>query len=162
MLKSKNVHKKHRSQFERHTHKRLVQLKCLSGPTTQVFVDYVLRMIPPGVDVKLGLETIESLSADSLQALGRPDTSVSAASSATTTPASVRERRVVSPTSSVPGSTSIPRPARVSSKMPGDKQRPAGQRSAHSGTARTQQPRSASSPATTAPVVAATNVQEDK
>lgn len=70
VLKSPHIFKKARSQYESRLHRRLVQLYNISGGTAAVFLDYVLRMIPPGLDVKLTHETIETPPMELLTALG--------------------------------------------------------------------------------------------
>ena len=60
VLKGPHVHKQHRDQFERRMHRRLLQVRDVSGVTGEVFMDYVLRMLPPGVQAKITHQTAES------------------------------------------------------------------------------------------------------
>lgn len=60
LLKSVHVHKQHRAQYERRTHRRLVQIRGVSGQTATVFLDYVLRHIPPGLQAKIAHQTDEA------------------------------------------------------------------------------------------------------
>lgn len=64
VLKGPHVHKQHRDQFERRLHRRLVQVRDVSGVTGEVFMDYVLRMMPPGVQAKVTHKTAESPTGD--------------------------------------------------------------------------------------------------
>lgn len=78
VLKSPHVHKKHRSQYETRSHRRLVQFHNMSGPTASAFLDYVVRLCPPGVELRLAHTTIEAPSGELAKALGWqpvPDTS---------------------------------------------------------------------------------------
>jgi len=59
VLKGPHVHKQHRDQFERRMHRRLLQIRDVSGVTGEVFMDYVLRMLPPGVQAKVTHQTAE-------------------------------------------------------------------------------------------------------
>eukprot|EP00040_Diaphanoeca_grandis_P039779 m.260125 g.260125 ORF g.260125 m.260125 type:complete len:334 (-) comp39263_c0_seq1:185-1186(-) len=60
VLKGPHVHKQHRSQYEVRTHRRLIQLYDLTGATASDLLDYILRMVPPGVEIKLTHDTVEA------------------------------------------------------------------------------------------------------
>nr|CAB3263991.1 28S ribosomal protein S10, mitochondrial-like [Phallusia mammillata] len=49
LLKSKHIFKKHRVQYEIRTHKKVLQLKRLTGSTAQVYLEYIQRNLPAGV-----------------------------------------------------------------------------------------------------------------
>jgi ribosomal protein S10 len=57
VLKSPHVSKQHRGQYERRMHRRLLQVRDVSGVTGEAFMDYVLRMIPPGVQARVRCST---------------------------------------------------------------------------------------------------------
>ena len=80
ILKSAHVHKKHRSQYESRMHKRLVEFRQLNGEAAQVFLDYVLRNIPPGVDARLTMRSLEPLPEDLAAALASPPVAATARS----------------------------------------------------------------------------------
>eukprot|EP00039_Didymoeca_costata_P019858 m.339188 g.339188 ORF g.339188 m.339188 type:complete len:288 (-) comp18701_c0_seq1:53-916(-) len=61
LLKSAHVHKQHRSKYQSTTHKRLVQIRNVNGIVAERFMDYVMRMIPPGVHVRLIHESLEEI-----------------------------------------------------------------------------------------------------
>ena len=53
MLKSRFVHKKHRVQYEMRTHFLTVVIKHLTGSTADTFVEYIQRVCPEGVAMKV-------------------------------------------------------------------------------------------------------------
>lgn len=61
LLRSVFVHKKHRAQYEAQTHKRVVQLKRLTGATADTFLAYIQINIPPGVAMEVHKWEIERL-----------------------------------------------------------------------------------------------------
>jgi hypothetical protein len=78
VLKSPHVHKKHRAQYETRTHRRMVQFHRMSGTTASAFLDYVVRLCPPGIELRLAHTTVEAPSGELAKALGwevSPDTS---------------------------------------------------------------------------------------
>jgi len=48
-LKSKHIYKKHKVQYEMRTHRKVVQIKYVTGTTADVFLEYIQRNLPSGV-----------------------------------------------------------------------------------------------------------------
>lgn len=64
------MHKKHRAQYETRSHRRLVQFRNLSGPTAAAFLDYIVRLCPPGVELRIAHTTVEAPTGELAQLLG--------------------------------------------------------------------------------------------
>eukprot|EP00050_Salpingoeca_kvevrii_P017675 m.67234 g.67234 ORF g.67234 m.67234 type:complete len:156 (+) comp7666_c0_seq4:122-589(+) len=53
VLKSPHVSKKHRVQYETRVHKRLLQIRNVTGQTAQVYLEYVKDRMPEGVSLRI-------------------------------------------------------------------------------------------------------------
>jgi small subunit ribosomal protein S10 len=63
VLKSPHIYKKHRVQYEIRTHSRLMQVKHITGTTADLFLEYIQRNLPEGVDMSVYQEQLDSLPA---------------------------------------------------------------------------------------------------
>lgn len=61
LLKSVFVHRKHLVQYEIRTHYKWIQLHKLTGSTADTFLEYVERMLPEGVALKVTKISLEPL-----------------------------------------------------------------------------------------------------
>lgn len=61
LLKSVFVHRKHLVQYEIRTHYKWMQLHKLTGSTADTFLEYIERMLPEGVALKVTKISIEPL-----------------------------------------------------------------------------------------------------
>jgi small subunit ribosomal protein S10 len=59
VLKSPFVYKKHRVQYELRTHVRLLQIRKVTGTTADIFLEYIQRNIPEGVNMSVYQESAE-------------------------------------------------------------------------------------------------------
>lgn len=63
VLKSPHIYKKHRVQYEIRTHSRLMQVKHITGTTADIFLEYIQRNLPEGIDMSVYQEELDSLPA---------------------------------------------------------------------------------------------------
>merc|ERR1719414_962180 len=61
LLKSAHVHKKHRVQYEIHTHYKIFKFKHMTGSTASTVLEYLQRNLPEGVAMKVTKHQIEAL-----------------------------------------------------------------------------------------------------
>lgn len=61
LLKSAHVHRKHLVQYEIRTHYTWVHLNKLTGSTADTFLEYIERMLPEGVALKVTKVLLEPL-----------------------------------------------------------------------------------------------------
>ncbi|XP_064403101.1 small ribosomal subunit protein uS10m-like [Halichondria panicea] len=61
VLKSPHIYKKHRVQYEIRTHARLMQVKRITGTTADIFLEYIQRNLPEGVNMSVYQERLDLL-----------------------------------------------------------------------------------------------------
>lgn len=59
--KSPHIYRLHRNQFEQRTHGRVVQIKEVTGDTSDIFLEYIQRMKPEGVSLSVESTELERL-----------------------------------------------------------------------------------------------------
>jgi len=59
LLKSPHIFKKHRYQYELRTHARMLQVRELTGDTSDIFLEYIQRNIPEGVSMSVEQTELE-------------------------------------------------------------------------------------------------------
>ncbi|XP_065833358.1 small ribosomal subunit protein uS10m-like [Oscarella lobularis] len=60
LLKSSFIFKKHRVQYELRTHSRMLQIKNITGVSADVFLEYLQRNLPAGVNMHVYQEALEA------------------------------------------------------------------------------------------------------
>ncbi|XP_065920416.1 small ribosomal subunit protein uS10m-like [Dysidea avara] len=61
LLKSPFIYKKHWAQYEIRTHSRILPIKKITGRTADIFLEYIQRNLPEGVNMMVEKEQLERL-----------------------------------------------------------------------------------------------------